>query len=148
MINNMGKKSRRKKGVVKHGTLECTEVQRKSISTESVCNNNWINSMATVMTEGKEEWHSDIPLLNDSYTASSAVLSKHLHLYTSMITLQTDKSTPIVSKFTDHAQIKQLLIEARSNLPNDVLDIIIDMVGYRAVDESICPEKKDKIVRV
>jgi hypothetical protein len=130
----MGKKSRRKKGVVKHATLECTEVQRNSIPSESdiLSNNIWINSMAESLAVTEEDWHySDIPLLNASYNGSTNVVSN-------------DDTIPIVSKFIGNAQIKRVLIEARSNLPDEVLELIIDMVGYQAVDESIYPEKKDK----
>ena len=129
----MGKKSRRKKGVPKHDTSECREAQREFLLSQSdiLSNNNWINSMAESLTVGKEDWHSDIPLLHESYNApSDAVL--------------VDESIRTVSKFVGNAQIKQLLKEARSNLPDVVLDIIIDMVGNQAVDESIYPEKKDK----
>ena len=129
----MGKKSRREKGVVKHATLECTEVQRNSIPSESdiLSNNIWINSMAESLTVKKEDWHSDTPLLNASYNGSTNVVS-------------IDDSIPIVSKFIGNAQIKRVLRQARSNLPDEVLELIIDMVGYQAVDESIYPEKKDK----
>ena len=70
-------------------------------------------------------------LLNASYNGSTDVVS-------------IDNSIPIVSKFIGNAQIKRVLRQARSNLPDEVLELIIDMVGYQAVDESIYPEKKDK----
>lgn len=132
-VIKMGKKSRRKKGVVIHGTLECTEVPRRSISSKSdnLIKNNWINSMVESLTVTKEDWYSDIPLLNASYNGSTDVVS-------------IDNSIPIVSKFIGNAQIKRVLRQARSNLPDEVLELIIDMVGYQAVDESIYPEKKDK----
>jgi len=47
------------------------------------------------------------------------------------------------STFTTHVQYKQTLLEVCSELPHELLNLIVlDMIGYCALDESIYPKKE------